>query len=41
MPAVNSVIYDYSSLRATPGGITMQEFHTGRKTLLQLLRKIG
>ena len=40
MPAVNYVIYGCSSSRTTPGVFTMQELHTGRKTLLQLLLKI-
>ena len=37
----NYVIYGYSSLRTTPGVITIQELHTGGKALLQLLLKIG
>ena len=41
MPAVNYVIYGYSSLGITPGIFTMQELHTGGKTLLQLLNKLG
>ena len=41
MPAVNYVIHGYSSLRTTPGVITLHELHTGGKTLLQLLLKIG
>ena len=41
MPAVNYVIYGFSSLRITPGVITIEELHTGGKTLLQLLLKIG
>ena len=41
MPAVNYVIYGCSPSRTTPRVITIQEFHTGGKTLLQLLLKIG
>ena len=41
MPAVNYVIYGCSSSRTTPGFITIQELHTGGKTLLQLFLKIG
>ena len=41
MPAVNYVIYGCSSLRTTPGFVTIQVLHTGRKSLLQLLLKIG
>ena len=41
MPAVNYVTHGYSSLRTTPGVITLHELHTGGKTLLQLLLKIG
>ena len=41
MPAVNYVIYRCSSSRTTPGFTTVQELHTGGKTLLQLLTKIG
>ena len=40
MPAVNYVIYGYSSSRTAPGVITVQELHTAGKTLLQLLLKI-
>ena len=40
-PAVNYVIYGGSSSRTTPGVITVQGLHTGGKTLLQLLLKIG
>ena len=39
MPAVNYQIYGCSSSRTTPGVITLQELHTGGKTLLQLLHK--
>ena len=39
MPAVNYVMYG-CSLRTTPEVITIQEFHTGGKTLFQLLLKI-
>ena len=39
MTAVNYVIFGCYSLRATPGVITIQELHTGGKTLLQLLLK--
>ena len=41
MPAVNCVIYDCSSLRTIPRVITIQELHTGGKTLLQLLHKMS
>ena len=41
MPAVNYVVYGCSSLRTTPRVATIQELHTGGKTLLQLLPKIG
>ena len=41
MPAVNYVVYGCSSLRTTPRVVTIQELHTGGKTLLQLLLKIG
>ena len=41
MLAVNYVIYGCSSLRTTPGVITIQKLHTGGKALLQLLLKIG
>ena len=34
MPAVNYVINDFSSLRTVPGVITVQDLHTGGKTLL-------
>ena len=34
-------IYGCSSLRTTPRFITIQELHTGGKTMLQLLLKIG
>ena len=37
MPAVKYVIYGCSSLRRTPGVISIQELHTGGKTLLHLL----
>ena len=40
MPVANYVTYGCSSSRTTPGVITIQEFHTGGKTLLQLLLKI-
>ena len=40
MPTVNYVIYGCFSLRATPEVVTMQELHTGGKTLAQLLLKI-
>ena len=40
MPAVNYVAYGCSSSRTTSTVITMQEFHTGGKPLLQLLLKI-
>ena len=40
MPAVNYAIYGYSSFRITQGVITIQELHTGGKTLLQLLFKV-
>ena len=40
MPAANYVIYGSSSSRTTPKVITIQEFHTGGKILLQLLHKI-
>ena len=36
MPAVNYAIYGCSSSRTTPGVITIQDLHTGGKTLLQL-----
>ena len=39
MPAVNYVIYGCSSSRTTAGVVTVQEFHTGGKTMLQLLLK--
>ena len=38
MPVVNYVIYGCSSSTANPGVITIQELHTGGKTLLQLLK---
>ena len=41
MPVINFVIYDSSSLRTTPGVITIQEFHTGWKKLLQLQDRVG
>ena len=41
MSAVKSVIFGCSSLRTIPGVINVQELHTGGKTLLQLLLKIG
>ena len=41
MHFVNYVIYGCSSSRTTPGVITIEELHTGEKTLLQLLLKIG
>ena len=41
MPDVNYVTYGCSSSRTTPGVITIEELHTGGKTLLQLLHKIG
>ena len=41
MLAVNYAIYGCSSSRTTPGFITIKEFHTGGKTLLQLLLKTG
>ena len=37
MPALNYVIYGCSSSRTTQGVITIQELHTGGKTLFQLL----
>ena len=37
MSAVKYIIYGCSSLRTTPGVISIQELHTGGKTLLQLL----
>ena len=40
MPVVNYVIYGCFFSGTTPGGITIQEIHTGIKTLLQLLLKI-
>ena len=39
MPAVKYVIYGCSSSITTPGAITIQEFHTEGKTLLELLLK--
>ena len=41
MPTINYVIYGCSSSRKTSGVITIQEVHTGGKTLLKLLFKIG
>ena len=42
MPAVKfAVMYDCFSLRKTLKAITIQELHTGGKTLLQLLPNIG
>ena len=41
MPAVNYLIYGFSSLRTTPGVLTMQMLHNGGKILLQLLLKIN
>ena len=41
MHFVNYVIYGCSSSRTTPGVITIEDLHTGEKTLLQLLLKIG
>ena len=41
IPALNYVIYDCSSSRTTPGALTIQEFHTRGKKLLQLLHKKG
>ena len=41
MPTVNSVIYGCSSSKTISGVITIQELHTGGKTLWQLLLKIG
>ena len=41
MPGVNYAIYGCSSSRTTPGVITIQDLHTGGKTLLQLFLKIG
>ena len=41
MPAVNYVIYGCSSSKTISGVITIQELHTGGKTLSQLLLKIG
>ena len=40
MPVVNYVLYGCSFSGTTPGGINIQELHTRRKTLLQLLLKI-
>ena len=40
MPAVNYVIHSCSSSREIPGVITIQEYYTDGKTLLQLLLKI-
>ena len=40
MSAVNYLIYGCSSSRTTPAVTTIQELHTGGKTLLQLLLKI-
>ena len=39
MPAVNYVIDGRSSSKTTPGIITIQELHTGGRTLLQLSLK--
>ena len=41
MPAADYVIHGWSSSRTTLGVITIQELHTGGKTLLQLLHMIG
>ena len=41
IPSVNYVVYCCSSSRTTPGVITIQELHSGGKTFLQLLHKIG
>ena len=41
MAAVNYVIYVCSSPRTTAAVVTIQKLHTGGKTLLQLLHKIG
>ena len=41
MPDVNYVIHVCFSSKTTPGVITRQEFHTGRKALLQLLHNLG
>ena len=40
MPDLNYVIDVCFSSIKTPGVITLQELHTGRKTLLQLLLRI-
>ena len=40
MPTVNYVMHGCFSLRTAPEVITMQELHTGGKTLVQLLLKI-
>ena len=39
MPAVNYVLDGRSSSKTTPGIITIQELHTGGRTLLQLSLK--
>ena len=41
MPAVNYVIYGWSSSINTLGVIAIQKLDTGGKTLLQLLPKTG
>ena len=40
MPVVNYIVYGCAYVKTTPGVISIQELHTGGKTL-QLLLKTG